>query len=150
MATATSVTQAQQLQLLYQEDEAQLLLYLNAMKASLQDAMKDKQKVAEHHESTRQDWSKKLKARHKEVSTNSRNVMPGMYILIDELWASKGSQLRIVHKMPISSRIFDRSTWEMPCSHAFSGVNASTLFETVLEETRNAFQFFMPEETLPC
>ena len=67
IATATSVNQAQQLQVLYQEDEAQLLLYLNAMKAALQDALKEKEKVSGYHEDTREDWSKKLKARHKEV-----------------------------------------------------------------------------------
>lgn len=74
MATATSVTQAQQLQLLYKEDEAQLLLYLNAMKAALQDALKEKQKVTEYHEATRQDWSKKLRARHKEVNSNRKMI----------------------------------------------------------------------------
>ena len=64
---ANSVTAATSLQSAYQEDKAALLIYVHAMNAALQDAVKEKQRSLEHLEGTREDWARKLQARHKEV-----------------------------------------------------------------------------------
>jgi hypothetical protein len=67
MAMACQVASAQNLQNMYKEDEASLLIYVHAMKAALQDALRDKHVASQHFEDTRDDWAKKLQARHKEV-----------------------------------------------------------------------------------
>ena len=64
---ATSVTGAINLQSAYKEEEAALLIYVHAMNAALEDTMKEKQQCMEHLEDTREDWARKLQARHKEV-----------------------------------------------------------------------------------
>ena len=64
---ANSVTAAINLQSAYKEDEAALLIYVHAMNAALQDTLKEKQRSSEHLDDTRDDWARKLQARHKEV-----------------------------------------------------------------------------------
>lgn len=68
-AMANKVTAVQSLQWAYKEDEAALLIYVHAMNAALQDTLKAREEAAEHLENTRDDWARKLQARHKEVST---------------------------------------------------------------------------------
>lgn len=66
---ANKVTIAQNLQYAFAEDEAAMLIYVHAMNAALQDALKEKQGATQHLESTREDWALKLQSRHKEVSS---------------------------------------------------------------------------------
>lgn len=67
MAMATEVAEAQRLQTAYEEDEATLLLYVHAMKAALEDAIKEKNDTSRYYEDTRDDWTRKLRDRHKEA-----------------------------------------------------------------------------------
>ena len=64
---ANQVSETQRMQVTYGEDEAALLLYMHAMKAALEDALKEKHRATELYEASRADWGRKLKDRHKEV-----------------------------------------------------------------------------------
>lgn len=90
---AGNVASAISLQSAYKEDEAALLIYVHAMNAALQDTLKEKQRSLEHLEDTREDWARKLQARHKEVGqiidSQNRNGRVGL-----DLWrVSTNSQI---------------------------------------------------------
>ena len=71
---AAEVAKAQHLQRLYEDDEAELLLYVHAMKAALEDALGERQRAELHHEATYEDWSRKLKDRRNEVRAEHKSI----------------------------------------------------------------------------